>query len=292
MRQWNREQQCIVDHQTPNAAILQWIYETRLGRLLGYLVFARRYFGRLNGWYYDQPRSARQIAPFIEKYAVAMDEFEAVEYRSFNEFFVRRFNAGVRNFVDDPALLPAFAEARLLAWPSANGDQQFPVKGQCLDRTALLGDAVTAQQFDGGPVIVARLAPQDYHRFHYVDDGEIISQVIRPGWLHSVSPIALRAQANVWCRNYRHVTVQQTANLGVVAYIDVGAMTIGRIIQRHLVGATVKRGEERGYFMYGGSTVVLLGEPGAWTPDADIIDNTTQHIETIVRLGTAIGSRL
>lgn len=193
----------------------------------------------------------------------------------------------------EPSIMPAFAEGRYLAWEKTFPDQVFPVKGEFLKADCLLNSMEKANIFFNGPVVIARLAPHDYHRFHFVDSGKICYYYRIRGRLHSVNPIALSTKGDILCTNQRDVTIQETDNFGLIAYIEIGAMTVGKIIQsfhtgNHPSGIFPYRGEEKGYFQYGGSTVVLLGQGGRWTPDKEILECTKRRLETFVELGTSI----
>lgn len=217
-----------------------------------------------------------------------MSDYVAQDYATFNDFFIRQFRPEARMFVDDEARLPAWAEGVCLAWEQIRGDETFPVKGQYLAPAALLGDEERARPFLGGPMVLIRLRPQDYHRFHYAVDGPIVEQVRLPGRLDSVHLLGLRHRSDILARNERQVTIQQSETFGRLAYVEVGALLVGRIVQTN--EAQSRRGAEKGYFEYGGSTVLMFGEPGAWRPDDDLLAQTAQQTETVVRLGEALAT--
>jgi phosphatidylserine decarboxylase len=220
-----------------------------------------------------------------------MDEYEDTEhYASFNEFFIRKFKNGARKFTADTSELPAFAEGRYFAFEKVGEKQVFPIKGKALSPEALLGSAEKARPFLGGPAVIARLCPTDYHRFHFPDDGRTLSHYTLHGRLHSVNPIALRRKKEVFIQNERQISILETTHFGKLAYIEVGALCVGRIVQTHPSKQPFHRGDEKGYFLFGGSTVIILGEPGCWKPDVDLLAQTTQGIETFVRLGERIAS--
>ena len=272
------------------------LHGTRAGRLASALWVARpsasRLYARLRA---TGPASARAIAPFIQRHDIGMSEFVVPEggYTSFDDFFVRAFCPGARPFDPSPDTLAAPAEARVCAWQSADDIDTFYVKRQHLTPSAILDDKALAARFEGGPIVLLRLAPQDYHRFHYPDGATLTSTRRIPGPLYSVHPIALSLwrSGEAMCLNERHVSVLHTDHLGALAMVEVGAITVGRILQHHTPGARVERGQEKGMFRYGGSSIVLFGERGAWRPDDEIVARTKQGVETLVRLGTPIGRR-
>jgi len=271
-----------------NERIFQRLYETKMGYKLTHAVLSRKIFSRLYGSYYDSRFSRKKIVPFIKKFNIDMCEFEELAYRSFNDFFVRKFKSGKRFFEKDVARMPAFAEGKYLAFERVSPEQSFPVKGKWITADSLMADPKKSRPFKDGPLLLARLCPTDYHRFHFVDSGTVIDSYRLPGALHSVHPWALSKKGDIFCSNKRAITIQQTDHFGRIAYIEIGAMTVGKIVQHHRVGDVVTRGEEKGYFSYGGSTIVLLGEKGKWVPEQSICQYTRKGLESLVRLGSPI----
>ena len=292
IRFWHRGQNQIVSEKVPDRRILNFFYNTTLGRLLVRLFFSRKIFSRLYALGYRGAGSRSKIKPFIEKYDIEIEEFESCNYSSFNDFFIRRFKLGARHFVVDPLSMPAPAEARYLGWGEIPTDRVVPVKGRHFTAETLLGSVEKASIFLHGPVLIARLAPQDYHRVHFVDSGSVVDSYHIEGVLHSVNPIALSSRFDVMCANSRTVTIQKTEHYGTVGYIEVGAMTIGGINQTWSPGSAPQRGEEKCYFEYGGSTVIVLGQPGRWIPDDELLALTKTGIETFVRLGDVVAHGL
>ena len=285
---WDLKRACFVEERMPNQSALRWLYERPMGRLLGQMIFTRHLFSKLAGWWFNTTWSTRNIENFSQIYGIDMGEFESTSYPTFNHFFARKFKREVRCFTDEVGCMPAFAEARLLGWKSLPVGGNLPVKGQELTPAVLLNKKDIARRFEGGPVIVARLAPQDYHRFHFADDGVVLERYEIEGGYHSVNPIALDRKENIYCVNHRQVTIQQSRNFGSLAYVDVGAMMVGKIVRTGTENGEVRRGMERGYFLYGGSTIILLGEPDIWRPIPVLLENTTRNIETKVLLGSTI----
>ena len=284
----NRQTDDLVEEKVPHASILRFLYGSILGNLARRCVCARRWFSGLyrrilcNG-----KASCSRIAPFARDHGIDLQLFEPGPFANFNEFFVRRFRDGVRSFQGEPTSLPAWAEGVCLAWRQVESTQALPVKTEHLTAAALMGDDVRATPFCNGPAVIIRLRPPDYHRFHFVDEGPILDQWTIPGALDSVNPLALRQRPDILSRNERHVTLQQSKHFGLLAYIEVGAMAVGRIVQCSTEG---RRGDEKGWFEFGGSTVALFGVAGAWTPDEDLLQWTEKGVETFLELGTAIAT--
>ncbi|WP_413230633.1 phosphatidylserine decarboxylase [Halobacteriovorax sp. RT-2-2] len=235
-----------------------------------------------------------KVPKFVKDYQINMDDFLPTEgrskddpYGSFNEFFIRRFKEGKRPFLDEADSMSSFAEARYFGYESINNQVKIPVKGKFLNSTELLQNSKWESVFEDGPLLLARLCPVDYHRFHYPLDGEVIDYYKIGGGYHSVNPLALRKKNDIFSTNIREVTVMQTKEFGKIAYVEVGATMVGRIVQSSDL-TTFKRGDEKGYFLFGGSTVIVIGEKGKWSPTSDILNNTKNGIETYIHLADKV----
>jgi phosphatidylserine decarboxylase len=271
---------------------LRLFYESRLGRALTRWVFARGPFSTLYGRLKRSALSRSQIPGFVER--LGIDASEAARpleaYRSLDEFFARRLRPGARPLDPDPRALLSPADGRVLAHAAVHSQDTLRVKASRVTTAELLGDASLAERFSGGPVLIVRLAPADYHRFHFPASGRAGAPRRIPGLLHSVHPIALAAGAPSFV-NKRVLTLLSTEAFGSVGLVEVGAMVVGTIQQTYRPGP-VERGAEKGTFHFGGSTVVLLGEPDRVVLDADLLAATRAGYETLVRMGTRIGEAL
>ena len=301
IRYWNRDTGTEEIELVFGEGAVRWLYDTPIGHKLADWVLSRKLPSVLYGAYQSSGPSRSKIEPFIRNFKIPMEQYEPGPFASFNDFFIRKFRPGARPFVSDAAQMAAPAEARYLAFESITADQRFPVKGQFLIAEALLGSRAAAEPFVGGPLLLARLCPVDYHRFHFPDDGEISKFWKIPGRLHSVNPLALRYRGEIFATNERQVSILETRSFGKLAYIEVGALCVGRIIQSWQSGSSVRgresqkeflRGQEKGYFLFGGSTVIVLGEPGRWKPDADLLAHSAREQETLVELGASVASQL
>ena len=231
--------------------------------------------------------SARKIEPFIHKHKIDMSEFEPVIYRSYAEFFTRKFRSGARKFAPPPAMA-AFAEARYMGWARLEPAQRFPVKGHSLDASRILGSDERARPFRDGPVLLARLSPVDYHHLHYFDDGQTLDRFRLGRRLWTVNWHALQNKDDILFKNERCIHILDSKQFGTIAFVEIGAMTVGRIVQVHPLDCAFQRGAEKSYFCFGGSAVVVFGEAGRWRPSDDIIENTVKNIETRILLGEPI----
>ena len=286
---WDRALGRTIEEKVYGDKWVRWLYETPAGNAVADGLLSRKLPSVLYGAWQASPMSRGKIAPFVRAYEIPMELFEAGPFANFNEFFIRKFRPGVRHFADAPGRMPAFCEARYLAWDRVHPEQLFPVKGTYLSPEALLGNPDEARAFDGGALMIARLCPVDYHRFHFPDDGKVLRSWRVAGRYHSVNPAALRYRNDVFAINERQVSILETRNFGRIAYVEVGALCVGRIVQS-FQGPEFRRGEEKGYLLYGGSTVIVLGQAGAWKPDADLTSRTAEKVETLVRLGEPVAS--
>lgn len=275
---------------------INFLYCSVAGQRLGG-IFTNKYFSKLYGSLQDLPTSGRKVRPFIDKFNINIDEYEPgslggkdirYSYRTFNEFFIRKFKMGARPFVSEPHLMPALAEARYVGFDAIDEKRLYPVKGHYLLAKDLIGNDQLAKIFEGGPLIIARLCPVDYHRYHYPDNGKVLDHFSVSGAYDSVNPLALKHKNQIFIQNERYVSILQTENFGRLAYIEVGAICVGKIVQSHPWKKPFMRGEEKGYFLFGGSTVILLGEKGKWKPSSDITANTAKGIETYLHLGQEV----
>ena len=286
---WNRKKAQEEQEKVYGDSLIRWLYGTRVGQGLADHILSSPWVSRIYGLYQSSPLSSSKVQYFIREFNINIDDFEGAPFQSFNDFFIRRYKPGLRRFSEDSQVFPAFAEGRYLAYSSQSSDQLYPVKGKSLSAQGLLGPQENAQDFEGGPLFIARLNPTDYHRFHFPDEGRVLRAYTIHGSLQSVNPIALSYNQNILIQNERKVSILQTKNFGKIAYIEVGAMCVGKIIETH--GLEFQRGDQKGYFLFGGSTVIVMGQPGAWIPSQDLLEQTARGRETLVLLGDQIGEK-
>lgn len=269
---------------------IRWVYGTSLGRLSLHLLIKRAIFSRLLGWMKNRPSSVEDIAPFVEEYGIAMSDSvkQLGEFTSFNDFFYRKLKAGARPLCGEGQIaLPA--DARHSAWANAAQMEGVFVKGQGFNLPALLGSAELAERYAEGSVLLSRLCPVDYHRFHFPMAGVPEAAKLMPGPLASVSPYCL-AQNLAWLwTNKRELTILHTEELGDVLLLAVGATGVGSIFQTYEAGQAVAKGDEQGYFAFGGSTVMCFFLPDRMRFSDDLLQNTARGLETFARQGDVMG---
>jgi phosphatidylserine decarboxylase len=268
---------------------LHWLYGTRPGRALTDRVLVRPALNAAYGLWQRGPWTRRKIRTFVDTLGIDPTEAELPldAYTSLAAFFARRLRPGTRPIDPTPEHLIAPCDGRLLAF-RGGADAILPIKGQRVSLLALSGDARRAEAFRGGDALVYRLAPADYHRFHFPESG-VASEPLSAGkLLHSVHPIALAGGAPSFS-NRRTITTLTTARFGDLLLIEIGALLVGRIVQTYRPGR-VTRGEEKGTFEFGGSTVVVVAKAGAIAIDDDLVDATREGLETFVKMGTRVAT--
>jgi len=255
------------------------------------LVAHLSFLSRLYGAYQKSRLSKHKVRPFIQNYGVDPKEFlEPVEaFSSFNDFFIRRLKPESRPIVSDDrvAILPA--DARYLVFPSMAEVDGLWVKGKHFSLEALLGSRSLAEKYARGSLVMARLCPTDYHRFHFPCDCVAGDARLINGPLFSVNPIALKKRIEILSENKRMITELKTKQFGSILYIEVGATYVGSILQTYTPGREYKKGEEKGYFSFGGSCLLLLFESGKIVFDQDLIDPSLQKMEVRGLLGQSLG---
>ena len=280
----------VVSEKVYGEKFIDFLYKSRLGRVLS-PVLTHPLASKMYGRRMSSEKSKAKIEDFISNFDIKADQFiktttDFPGWENFNQFFKRKYKKNHINF-ELEATLPAFCEGRYLGWESERHLNKIDIKGYKLCVKDILGHR-HFETFSDGPVMVCRLAPVDYHRFHFPDDCEVIDHYQIRGSLHSVNPLALSFKKDILMVNERQVTILDTTNFGRLAMIEVGAVCVGKIRQSY-VGKDQKRGSEKGYFEFGGSTVVLLGEKSKWSPSNIILTNTATGLESLARLGEAIG---
>lgn len=288
IRYWNRRRGRWETEDVYGGAGVGLLYGNFLGYALTDWLLARHAVSRLYGAWQSTGWSARKVAGFWQRFGLDQSDWEDTTYASFNDFFIRKFRPDRRTFPQAAGEMGAPAEARYLAFADVSVVPEVPVKGLRLDPLALLGETPEVARFEKGPCLLARLCPVDYHRFHFPDSGHASHFHREAGKLHSVNPAALRRNPGLFLTNERQITVLETENFGRLAYVEVGALCVGRIVQTHPFERPFRRGDEKGYFLFGASTVVVYGERGAWTPSADLLENTALGHETLVELGSPV----
>ena len=286
----NRETGQIETEQVYGEGFLRWAYGNPLGKIALHSFVKRPFFSKWYGKRMDQPKTAAKIAPFLKTYGLSAGDFEkkSTDFSSFNDFFYRKLKTGARPLADAPILFPA--DGRHLGFPNASEISSVFIKGQKFDLPALLGDAQLAEQYQDGPLLLSRLCPVDYHRFHFPCAGTPGETRLINGPLFSVSPLALRQRLSYLWENKRTITPLVTENYGTILCMEIGATCVGSIQQTFTPGQFVEKGAEKGYFAFGGSSTLLLFQPGSVTLAPDLIESSQNMIELYAKVGNSAGS--
>jgi phosphatidylserine decarboxylase len=272
-------------------AYLRWAYETLPGRLLVATLVKRAWFSRWYGWRMNRPSSRNLIQPFVDEYGLDADEFVDTcdSFESFNAFFSRKLKPGTRP-VDarvDSLVFPA--DGRHFGFENISEICGIYCKGQTLSLRGLLGDEALATSYKKGSLVISRLCPVDYHRFHFCAAGLSGKARVINGVLYSVNPIALRRNIKILTENKRVVTTLDTERFGRVLMVEIGATNVGSIRQTFQPNSLVEKGEEKGYFAFGGSMTMMLFEPGTVVLDEDLVRHSSQGRELYARMGDHMG---
>ncbi|MGB6222430.1 phosphatidylserine decarboxylase [Haloferula sp.] len=287
IRFFNRQNGQIETEKVYGESFLRFSYANPLGALPLHAMVKRAAFSRWYGKRMDQAETRSKIAPFIETYHLDPADFaDAPEsFASFNEFFYRKLKPEARPIHSDaPAVFPA--DGRHLGFPKISAIDSFFVKNQRFDLGKLLADDELTSRFADGTLVLSRLCPVDYHRFHFPCAGTPGKTRQIDGPLFSVSPIALRRRLAYLWENKRTITRLESPELGLVLCMEIGATCVGSIHQTYTPDQPVGKGDEKGYFAFGGSSTITLFEPGAVKLSADLLENSAKQLELYSKIGT------
>jgi len=272
-------------------AWLRRLYGNPLGKLTLHTLVKRAIFSKLYGQAMDRPSSAARILPFIKEYGLNPDEFAdpVSAYQTFNEFFYRKLKPSARPIDPRPdvAILPA--DGRHLGFQNASKALSIFAKGQTFDIPTLVADRALGERYAQGTVVCSRLCPVDYHRFHFPVAGIARSAVLTPGPLFSVNPIALRRRVSYLWENKRQRMSIDAGPFGLVTIVAIGATNVGTIIETYKNDTAVQKGDEKGYFRFGGSFLVTLFEPGKIVLEPDLVTAGETATEVYAKIGTPLG---
>lgn len=266
---------------------LKRLYTTHFGVLMVKLL-VNPVVSNVGGFFLNTKISSLFIKSFIESNNIDMSQYEDEDYSSYNDFFTRKIKSDARpvEIKDDVLISPC--DSKLTVY-DIDDNCILPIKGTGYTLKSLLRDEKLAKKYKGGKALVFRLTVDDYHRYIYIDEGMKSRNRSIKGVYHTVNPVA-NYTFPIYKENHREYTLLATKNFGKVIQMEVGALMVGKIKNHHEI-CTFNRGQEKGYFEFGGSTIVLLFESGKITLDNDIIKNSNEGIETKVFCGSRIGKK-
>lgn len=266
---------------------LDRLYGSKAGRRL-VKVLIRPSISKAGGWFLDRKISTAVVKPFIKANNIPMEDYEKAHFDSYNDFFTRKIKGEKRPVDMEPSHLIAPCDSKLTVYP-ITGDSRFTIKNTVYSMESLTRSPKLAKKFSGGQLLLFRLTVDDYHRYCYVDNGQKSKNHIINGVFHTVNPVA-NDHYPIYKENTRSISFLKSENFGTLMMIEVGALMVGKIVNYH-EEKLVQRGEEKGRFEFGGSTIILCLKEGQACIDADILENSRDGIETKVRYGEKIGTK-
>lgn len=270
---------------TSSSNLQKFLYNTIIGRFILKLL-TLRFISKLVGLFLNSHLSKIFIKKFVKDNNIDLTNCEKNKFKSYNDFFTRKLKN--INYDTNPNILISPCDSKLLI-KKINKNSYYNIKDTHYRILDILKNNDLANEFNNGYILVFRLEVTDYHRYHYIDNGYLLEKKEIKGRLHTVNPIAFR-KYNVYKENSRVINVLKTNNFGKIIQIEVGALCVGKINNNNL--SNFNKGDEKGYFLYGGSTVIILIKGNIVNFDNDILINSNKNIETIVKVGERIGKKI
>ncbi|MDG1138482.1 MAG: archaetidylserine decarboxylase [Opitutales bacterium] len=271
---------------------LRFTYEKPLGKFFLWLLVKRKMFSAWYGYRASSASSKARIQPFIEKFKVNKKEFLDFpeDYKTFNQFFYRKLKPDARPIDDRKNSIVFPADGRHLGFQDISKVDGIYVKGQTFNLNSFLQSSQLAKVFQGGSLVISRLCPVDYHRFHFPATGEYKNTRLINGSLHSVSPIALKQNISFFWQNKRYLSILASKSLGQVAQVAVGATCVGSATFTSHDYKDVNKGDEWGYFSFGGSCIITLFERDKVSLSQDLLDASQNGLELYAKMGEIMGT--
>jgi phosphatidylserine decarboxylase len=257
------------------------------------LLVKKKITSRICGYYCDRAISKLKIKKFVHEFKIDMTCYEMPEkgFNNFNEFFYRKLKKEKIHIASDENTFISPCDVKILAYENIDIKMLIQIKGISYSLAELIGHDSIDSNYAEGSCLIVRLSPANYHRFHFVDHGTCSPTTKIKGFYYSVNPTSLNRINKIFCSNKREWSILNSENFGEILYVEVGATFVGSIIQTYNNNEKVKKGEEKGYFKFGGSTVILFLKKDVFKIDKDIIEQTAKGMECSVRMGERIGSK-
>jgi phosphatidylserine decarboxylase len=276
----------------PAEGLLKFLYGNTFGKLIVLPIAKQKAITKRYGRMMSSRKSVERIPDFVSSLNIDMSESKksVSEFQTFNEFFYRELKPEARKIGEG---LVSPGDGRVLAFEKISEVNSFFVKGKKFTLKEFLKDDVLFKKHENSSMIIVRLAPNDYHRYHFPFTGKASASKRIDGAYYSVSPIALQSNfTKVFCKNKKEICTLTTEEQGEILLIPVGATMVGSLNSTYQPNTIVQKGQEMGYFAFGGSTVVLLFDAKHFKIDEDLIHNTKNNIETYLQMGDKIASVL
>lgn len=291
---YNRTTKSYEEELVAGKKYIEWTYESPIGKNITELIAKKKLFSKIYGMYCDTKLSASKIPSFINEFNIDMDisQKSINEFTSFNDFFTRKLTPNARPINTDSNILISPGDGRITAYENIDLENIVQIKGLTYSLKELINDDTVANKYSGGICIILRLCPTDYHRFHFIDSGIPCENHLIKGHYYSVNPIALKAVPKLFCENKREWSLFKSDNFGDILHIEVGATCVGSIIQTYSPNIRVNKGDEKGYFKFGGSTTILFFQKDCVKIDADILEQSSLGFECKIEFGENIGTKI
>ena len=278
----------IISNNEGQDEFLKKLYNKRIGRML-IKVLINPSISKLGGLLLNSRLSKLGIKPFITSNSINMDDYEDKNFKSYNDFFMRKIKEDKRKIENDSDILISPCDSKLMVY-NISPKSQFTIKNTVYTMENLVKNEAIAKEYENGQLLLFRLTVDDYHRYCYIDNGIKSKNYRIEGLFHTVNPIA-NDHYPIYKENTREYSVLQSENFGNVLMMEVGALMVGKIVNYH-ENLEVKKGQEKGRFEFGGSTVIICLKEGQAIIDEDILNNTFDGIETKVQYGEKIGRKM
>jgi phosphatidylserine decarboxylase len=290
---YNRTTKSYEEELVAGKKYIEWTYESPIGKNITELIAKKKLFSKFYGMFCDSKFSAKKIPSFIESFNIDMTiaKKKPNEFYSFNDFFIRELTPEARPVNKDENILISPGDGRITAYENIELDNIVQIKGFTYSLRELINDDAVANKYKDGICIILRLCPTDYHRFHFIDSGIPCENHYINGYYYSVNPIALKSVSKLFCQNKREWSLFKSDNFKDILHIEVGATCVGSILQTYSPNTHVNKGDEKGYFKFGGSTTILFFEKDSIKIDSDILEQSKLGFECQVQFGENIGTK-
>ena len=287
----NRYSETLIIEKVPGMMILKLLYSHTFMKPLLKFIVANKFLSSFYGKLMKSGKSKKKISKFVSEYNINMNESEKSisEFNSFNDFFIRKLKPNARPIDPNPYSIISPADGKILIYKDIDNTKFFSIKGNKFNIDILLQNNELSKTFQNCSIVIIRLAPTDYHRFHFPCPSVAQETHEIAGYYYSVSPIALTKLPNIFCQNKRTLCEVHNEQIGKYIIMEIGATMVGSIINTSPPHTQMSKGEEKGYFEFGGSTVVLLTQKGKIKFDDDLLLNSNEGIETKICMGEQIG---